>query len=154
MSSNFMDSLSRIGKGIKLPFTFSQRGNVRGTATDTSLDKINDAIKMILQTSLSERFMNNECGSLLDECLFDFIDEAGRDLIYLYSVEALQRWVPIISVTGATFLVDAENNAPALVIEYTVIGTPVSGTYTYPFQQGAMPTQDLITGENYANVVR
>jgi hypothetical protein len=93
--------------------------------------------------------MNPEFGSLLSSLIFEPNDQLLRDLLWLYTVEALERWEQRIQITQVTFpseLNDIDNAIIRIRIAYQVRQTSVAGSYVFPFQRYPEPMSQVVTG--------
>lgn len=141
-----------IGKGVSFPLTFSSRGRSRQVDIEGGLAKINQSIHMILGTRPGERCFLPEYGSRLPELVFEPEDNVLYDLLYIYTVEALERWEKRIKIDTVTILdsnamVEAfkvDNHVVGIQIDYTVLTQHVPGSYVHPFQLGALPLSETV----------
>lgn len=67
-------------------------------ATVADLDSINQSIYSILSTKPGERLFNPEFGSLLEELLFEPIDDRTAFMIWDYLVKALGTYEPRVRI--------------------------------------------------------
>lgn len=136
-----------IGSGIKTPFQFSMGRGVRSVSTSNGLDKIQASIRDILMTRPGERYMQPEYGSRLFDLVFEPNDALSNQLLYIYTVEALQRWERRIRVTGVSFSTDQSNpNYIGIAINFLVLATHESGNYVFPFEKKSMPMESAVRG--------
>lgn len=148
-----------IGTGIKYPFAFNEiYGGLESskrtitvpvsalddnsavyyyntTVQDSSgLDKINGSIHHILSTPIGSRFFNPEFGSMLPSLVFEPYDQMLKDQIFLYTVEALQRWEKRIRIKKVGFDdTYMDLSQIGIGIEYALINSYITGLYVYPF---------------------
>lgn len=143
------DSLEQIvGNGPSLPISFSQVKNTQLLKLSTGVQRINEAIHMLLNTSIGERWNNPEYGCYLRKLLFEPNDLITQDLLYYSISTAISRWEKRISVTNISFSVPEENEHEIIVaITYIINSTHVQGTYVFPYTTGPMPFSELITGK-------
>lgn len=143
-----------IGSGVSFPFAFSSRGRSRQLSLERGIEKIHQSIHMILATRPGERIYLPEFGSKLPDLVFEPEDEILYDQLFLYTVEALNRWEKRISV-DQIYILDSNKMFEAfsvehtigIQIEYSVRGSHVKGSYVFPFEFGAMPLADTVTRE-------
>lgn len=136
-----------IGKGLSYPFTFSSRGKSKQLSVEGGVERVNQAIHQILSTRPGERMMLPRFGSRLPELVFEPEDELLYDLLYLHTVEALQEWEKRIEINNVLIIPSEQmvnNNTVGIMIEYSIRGSHVRGSYVYPFQLGAMPFDETI----------
>jgi Bacteriophage baseplate protein W len=132
--------LAAIGQGPSFPLQFSTSGGLKDVALASGVDKINQSIHSILTTIPGERVMNPNFGSLLYQLIFEPNDFVLRDLLYLYTVDALARWEKRINVVSINFPItgdDLENGIVRLQVRYVITATGQSGSFIFPFQRHA-----------------
>jgi phage baseplate assembly protein W len=136
-----------IGTGIRAPFGFSIGRGVTSISTANGMDKIQASIRDILMTRPGERLMQPEYGSRLADLIFEPNDPITNQLLYIYTVEALQRWERRIRVSGIDFVQDdAVPNYIGIVINFSVLATHEKGSYVFPFERKGMPMSASVTG--------
>lgn len=147
--------LKVIGTGIDFPLRFvagnSLGGNsdpVGGVETSNAGERIRDSIHIILSTGIGERLHNPEFGSRLPQLVFEPNDEILKNLLRIYTAEALRRWEKRIEILTITILDDYndDRNTVGIAIEYTIRNSHIKGSYVYPFVREGMPTESLYTG--------
>ena len=88
--------------GISLPI---QIGNTAFNQTFTTNEQIKSNVKNLLLTKKGERVMQPEFGSGLQELLFDFNDDTLATKIEDTITNALEQWLPYVTVQQ----IDVEN---------------------------------------------
>lgn len=138
-----MDKLfERFGKGIKFPFKFGETGGVGIIEQDSGLEKIKQSIAIILGTYLGERLFNPEFGSRLSEIPFEPNDAPTRDLLYLYTAEAIQRWESRAKLNRISFMVDEDSNTLGIIIELSLGDLRTS--LVFPFSKEGMKYEEMV----------
>lgn len=127
--------LELIGTGIKYPFQFdSIYGRLKSVEETRGLDKINGSIHHILATPIGSRFFNPEFGSMLPSLVFEPYDQILKDSLFLYTVEAIQRWEKRIRITGVWFDDTTMSQSQlGIGMRYNLINSSIAGNYVYPF---------------------
>lgn len=143
-------ALRAIGTGPAFPWSFSGVGSIRTVTTTNGVEKINQSIHLILTTRPGDRIMLPEFGSRLPDCVFEPNDQILKDLLYIYTVGALQRWEKRISISAVTFPYtdqDVENGIIRIRINYVILSTNTPGSYVFPFQRQPMPADMTTIGQ-------
>ena len=80
--------------------------------------------------------------------MFEPNDEILKNLLRIYTAEALRRWEKRIEILTITILDDYndDRNTVGIAIEYTIRNSHIKGSYVYPFVREGMPTESLYTG--------
>ena len=98
------------------------RGKSLFSRTKTLQEQAKYNLKTLLLTNLGERSMQPEFGSRLLEVIFEFKDET---LIEEVINEAVEKWLPYISINSVDTQVDAGNpNRLNVAIDFSVSTTP------------------------------
>ena len=98
------------------------RGKNLFSRTKTLREQAKYNLKTLLLTNLGERSMQPEFGSRLLEVVFEFKDET---LIEEVINEAVEKWLPYISINSVDTQVDAGNpNRLNVAIDFSVSTTP------------------------------
>lgn len=138
-----MDKLfEKFGKGIKLPFKFAEAGSVGIVEQEAGLEKIKQSVAIILGTHLGERLFNVEFGSRLDEIPFELNDAPTRDLLFLYTAEAIQRWEKRVILGDIKFITDEENYVLGIIIELKL--GDLTTSLVFPFSKTGVSYEELI----------
>lgn len=124
-----------IGSGMSLNNMF--KTNMRTNKGETNViygeDKINDSIYSILSTRIGERVFLPEYGSRLYQCIFEQNTLINRDLMELYTKEALRNWEKRIEVIKVEIGSNGDSNTVPIMIYYRIIKSNIQGSYVYPF---------------------
>lgn len=144
-------TLVAIGVGPSYPFAFTGTGSIRTVSVSRGIDKINQSIHIILTTRPGERYMNPEFGSRLPDLVFEPNDFVLKDLLYLYTAQALERWERRILFRTVSFptdpgFQDVDNYIIRMRILYMIRQTNTPGSYVFPFQRYPMPMTQVVTG--------
>lgn len=137
-----------VGTGIRIPFSFSSGKGIRAVTVADGYEKIISSIRMILMTRPGERVMQPEFGSRLYDLVFEQSDAITKDLLYLYTVEALERWERRIRVIRVSFI-DVYQDQPEYIgiqIDFIILRTNQTGSYVFPFARNTMPMSSAVTG--------
>lgn len=120
-----------VGRGWAFPLGIGVQG---GLVLTHERNEINQAIHIILTTSIGERVMRPTFGSHLPELMFEPITMQTLNLATQYVEEALGMWEPRIVVTGVTAVADEARNGRILIdIEYEVKRTNDKRSLVFPF---------------------
>ena len=139
------DSSSRVlGRGISYPFTFSSTGRAESLQVQQGIQKVNQAIHMLLATRMGERVMLPEYGSKLPELVFEPNDEVLHTELQFWVTEAIARWEKRITLTAVTTIDEPDLSQISIKIDYTINNYHVHGSYVYPFMLGGMPISDTV----------
>jgi len=148
-----MDKLfDKFGKGIKFPFNFGETGGVGIILQEAGLDKIRQSIMILLGTYLGERLFNPEFGSRLSEVPFEFNDEYTKDLLYLYTAKAIERWENRVKLVNVSFEEDKENNMLGIVIELKL--GDIRTSLVFPFNKSGLDYNKLFGSSEILTLVR
>jgi phage baseplate assembly protein W len=122
-----------IGSGFAFPPRADGRG---GIALVSDIEKIEQAIVIILSTPIGQRVMRPLFGSRLHELLFAPLNAETFGLAELYVQEALRFWEPRIEVLEVTAnTLREEPNVLRIEIRYRVKATHDERSLVYPFYQ-------------------
>ena len=120
-----------IGRGLAFPPRLDHRGRV---ATVDGPTEIEQAIRIILNTSPGQRVMRPEFGCRLHELVFAPNNSRTSGLAERYIRKALGRWEPRIELEKVTVSPDAQNQARLLAsVTYRIKATHSSRSLVYPF---------------------
>ena len=120
-----------IGRGWAFPPRLDHRGQV---ATVSGAVEIEQAIRIILNTSPGQRVMRPEFGCRLPELVFAPNNNLTSGLAERYVREALGRWEPRIRIDSVTVTPDEENRARLLIsVTYRIKATHSRRSLVYPF---------------------
>lgn len=120
-----------IGTGWAFPLTVGAQG---GLALATEKNEIEQAIAIILTTSIGERVMRPTFGSRLSELIFEPCNSRTLTLTEQYVNDALMMWEPRIEVDSVTAMTTAEADGHIYIdIQYTIKNTNDKRSLVYPF---------------------
>jgi len=120
-----------IGKGWAFPPRLDHRGQIAVVDGPTEIEQ---AIRIILNTSPGQRVMRPEFGCRLHELVFAPNNSQTAGLAERYVREALGRWEPRIDLEKVEVASDERNRARLLVsVTYRIKATLSSRSLVYPF---------------------
>lgn len=119
-----------IGSGWSFPPNIGAQG---GLALTNRRNEIDQAIWIILSTSIGERVMRATFGSRLHELFFEPLDTRTMAQAEAYVSEALAMWEPRIEVLRVVAEPDHDNSVMQITVEYAVKQTNDTRTLVYPF---------------------
>jgi phage baseplate assembly protein W len=105
-------SIDFYGSGITYPLQIGARGGIHQS---TSVQKVEESIRIILGTQYGERLMRPTFGCNLKSLIFAPNNEATANLARYYVEESLSQWEPRIEVFEV--LVENDNQNGLLLIE-------------------------------------
>jgi Bacteriophage baseplate protein W len=105
-------SIDFYGSGITYPLQIGARGGIHQS---TSVQKVEESIRIILGTQYDERLMRPTFGCNLKSLIFAPNNEATANLARYYVEESLSQWEPRIEVFEV--LVENDNQNGLLLIE-------------------------------------
>ncbi len=118
-----LDEGKLLGRGINFPPKINANGR---WAWSSGTDNIQQSIKLILQTELSERLMLPNFGSGLKKMLFQPNTVKTHSLIEEMIVNALTRWERRIKVTSVEVVGDPNKiNTAWVTLRYKLVATEV-----------------------------
>jgi phage baseplate assembly protein W len=119
-----------IGKGWRFPIKVNAKG---GLCWSEGLDRIQDAIWLIIKTGLGERVMRPQFGAGVDDYVFQPNSPTIRAALAAAIQSALLQWEPRIDLEAVR--VDPVPGEPSQVlasIEYTIRSTNEMFNVVYP----------------------
>jgi phage baseplate assembly protein W len=120
-----------LGQGLSWPLKIDSRG---GLALARGERDVEQAIRIILETSPGERVMRPEFGCRVHDLVFAPHDAATEGLVMHYVEEALERWEPRIEVQEVTVSADPSVDGALLIeIRYQVRDTHDERSIVHPF---------------------
>ena len=127
---------SIIGVGWKFPIQVNAKG---GIGRSKGPDRIQDAIWIILSTSLGERVMRESFGVGVNDYVFRSNSDAVRAQLAADVSAALARWEPRITQVNVSVQEGSEPNQVLIVIDYQISSTNELFNLVYPLylQEGA-----------------
>ena len=127
---------SIIGVGWKFPIRVNAKG---GISLSSGPDRIQDAIWIVLSTSLGERVMRETFGAGVTDYVFQSNSDAVRAQLASAVSTALARWEPRITQVNVSVQDGTEPNQVLIVIDYQISSTNELFNLVYPLylQEGA-----------------
>ena len=127
---------SIIGIGWKFPIRVNAKG---GISLSRGPDRIQDAIWIILSTSLGERVMRETFGAGVYDYVFQSNSDALRAQLAATVSAALARWEPRITQVNVSLQDGSEPSQVLIVIDYQISSTNELFNLVYPLylQEGA-----------------
>jgi len=119
-----------IGQGIGFPLKTNIQGSLQLTGAGKNLE---EAIHLILRTSLGERVYRPDFGSRLSEIVFAPLNTQTLLLLRLYVEEALQAWEPRIELEEVLTDPDPVRGRVDITIRYYAKESHDSRSLVYPF---------------------
>lgn len=125
-----------IGVGWKFPIRVNAKG---GIGLSKGPDRIQDAIWIIISTSLGERVMRETFGAGVDDYVFQSNSDAVRAQLASAVSSALARWEPRIQNVNISVQQGTEPSQVLIVVDYQISSTNELFNLVYPFylQEGA-----------------
>jgi len=127
---------SIIGVGWKFPIRVNAKG---GISLSSGPDRIQDAIWIVLSTSLGERVMRETFGAGVTDYVFQSNSDAVRAQLASAVSTALARWEPRITQVNVSVQDGTEPSQVLIVIDYQISSTNELFNLVYPLylQEGA-----------------
>jgi len=120
-----------IGRGWAFPPRLGDRGQIALVGGETEIEQ---AIRIILNTSPGQRIMRPEFGCYLSELVFAPNNYETASLAQRYVREALGQWEPRITLQEVTVAPDRDDASRLLVtVYYRINATHSSRSLVYPF---------------------
>ena len=120
-----------LGQGISWPLKIDSRG---GLALAQGERDVEQAMRIILETSPGERVMRPEFGCRVHDLVFAPYDAATEGLIIHYVEAALERWEPRIEVQEVTVSTGSDVDGAVLIqIRYQIRDTHDERSIVHPF---------------------
>lgn len=134
------------GTGVFYPIQFLDVGRAQLLKLVTVKDAVEQSIFIILSTSFGERYNNPRFGSNLNSLIFEQNTNLLKDLLYYYTVDALTKWEPRITIKdiGYVYL----KSTPQFIginITYVINATSQTGNYVFPFVLGGESLDSLLS---------
>ena len=125
-----------IGKGWKFPIKVNAKG---GLSYSEGPERIQDAIWIVLSTSLGERLMRPDFGAGVHEYVFQSNSDVMRTRLQSAVNEALLKWEPRIELTNVTVQEGDQPSQVLVSIDYRIRTTNELFNLVYPLyvQEGA-----------------
>jgi uncharacterized protein len=119
-----------IGSGIAFPMQINLQANLK---LSSSIQNIEESIKIILGTKLGERVYRPDFGCRLDELVFAPLNMQTLLLIKIYIEEAIKKWETRIVLDGIYTEPDPINGKVDITIVYHPKESYDSRSLVYPF---------------------
>lgn len=125
-----------IGVGWKFPIRVNAKG---GLSYSSGPDRIQDAIWIILSTSLGERVMREDFGAGVNDYVFQSNSDVVRAQLAAAVSAALAQWEPRITQVNVSVQQGTEPSQVLIVIDYQISSTNELFNLVYPLylQEGA-----------------
>lgn len=125
-----------IGVGWKFPIRVNAKG---GISYSSGPDRIQDAIWIVLATSLGERVMREDFGAGANDYVFQSNSDVVRAQLGAAVSAALTKWEPRIKLVSVTVQQGTEPSQVLIVIDYMISSTNERSNLVYPLylQEGA-----------------
>lgn len=103
-------------------FTFPQKLNAKGFIEFTGDIRalVRQSIYQILGTRIGERIMLPDFGSRLPELLFEPIDEVTISLARVYTIEAIEKWEPRVSLNEVSVTINPDSGWVEVYADYVI----------------------------------
>ncbi len=120
-----------LGRGWKFPVKLSSRGTIDESQHE---EDIQEAIRIIISTSMGERVMMPEFGCGIYDYVFESPNTTTLSLIEESVRTSLVLWEPRIELSNVSASVDEyEGNKLLIEVSYMVISTNNEYNLVYPF---------------------
>jgi uncharacterized protein len=132
----FMTDVDLIGQGWKFPIKVNAKG---GLSYSSGPERIQDAIWIILSTSLGERLMRPDFGAGAYDYVFQSNSDLVRTQMQAEVSEALLKWEPRIELIGVNVQEGTQASQVLVSIDYRIRSTNELFNLVYPLyvQEGA-----------------
>jgi phage baseplate assembly protein W len=131
-----MSASDIIGVGWKFPISVNARG---GLSYSTGPSRIQDAIWIVLATSLGERVMRETFGAGANDYVFKSNSDVERTRLAAAVSAALTKWEPRIKLVQVAVQQGTKSSEVLIVIDYQIGSTNELFNLVYPLylQEGA-----------------
>lgn len=131
-----MSNTDLIGVGWKFPIRVNAKG---GISYSSGPDRIQDAIWIILATSVGERVLREDFGGGANDYVFQSNSDVVRAQLANAVSTALTKWEPRITQVNVTVQQGTEPSQVLIVIDYQISSTNERSNLVYPLylQEGA-----------------
>jgi len=131
-----MSATDIIGVGWKFPIRVNAKG---GISFSSGPDRIQDAIWIILSTSVGERVMRETFGAGAHDYVFQSNSDVVRAQLAAAVNAALTKWEPRIKLVSVSVQPGTEPSQVLIVIDYQISSTNELFNLVYPLylQEGA-----------------
>ncbi|MEM7092076.1 MAG: GPW/gp25 family protein [Actinomycetota bacterium] len=126
-----MTELDYIGTGLTFPMGVNVQGGISLSGGDALIEQ---SIRIILSTALTERVMRPEFGCAVWDHVFAPLTDALVLEIADATREALKRWEPRIDLTNVDVVPDPADQSRVLIdLSYEIAATNERRNLVYPF---------------------
>lgn len=142
---------SLLGRGPAFPYNRSEIG---GLSSSDGIDRINQSLFLLFETPKGSRLMLPDFGSDIHRYKFDPLDKVLMERLRYTITEDIKRWEPRISLVSVEFLANSQNidnNTLYISISYSIINTPITGNFVYPYRR---ETYDTVAYEEGGQIGR
>ncbi len=131
-----MTDVDLIGQGWKFPIKVNPKG---GLSYSSGPERIQDAIWIVLSTSLGERLMRPNFGAGIHDYVFQSNSDVVRTQLRTAVNDALLRWEPRIEVKDVIVQEGTQPSQVLISIDYQIRSTNELFNLVYPLyvQEGA-----------------
>lgn len=131
-----MSDVDLIGQGWKFPVKLNAKG---GLSYSSGPERIQDAIWIVLSTSLGERLMRPDFGAGVNEYVFQSNSDLVRTQLQTAVNDALLKWEPRIELVNVIVQEGAQPSQVLISIDYRIRSTNELFNLVYPLyvQEGA-----------------
>lgn len=131
-----MSDVDLIGQGWKFPVKVNAKG---GLSYSSGPERIQDAIWIVLSTSLGERLMRPDFGAGVNEYVFQSNSDLVRIQLQTAVNDALLKWEPRIELVNVIVQEGAQASQVLISIDYRIRSTNELFNLVYPLyvQEGA-----------------
>ena len=119
-----------IGKGIGFPIRPNMQGSLQLSEEERNIE---EAIHVVLRTSLGERVYRPDFGSRLSELVFAPLNTQTLLLMRLYIEEALEAWEPRITLEEVLTDPDPVRGRVDITLKYRIKDNYDIRSMVYPF---------------------
>lgn len=120
-----------LGRGWKFPVRLSPKGEIEESEYE---EDIEEAIKIIIGTSMGERVMMHDFGCGIYDYVFESPDIVTKSLVEESVRNSLVSWEPRIELNSVSVSTDESAGNKLLIdISYTVRSTNTERNLVYPF---------------------
>ena len=124
-----MADLDLIGQGWKFPIKVNAKG---GLSYSSGPERIQDAIWIILSTSVGERLMQPDFGAGVNDYVFQDNSDVIRTRLRTAVSEALVKWEPRIELQNVNVQEGDEPSQVLISIDYLIRSTNELFNLVYP----------------------
>lgn len=131
-----MTDIDFIGQGWKFPIKVNAKGQL---SYSSGPERIQDAIWIILSTSLGERLMRPDFGAGVHDYVFQPNSDVIQTQLWTAVNDALLKWEPRIELLNVAVQVGDQPSEVLISIDYKIRSTNELFNLVYPFyvQEGA-----------------